>query len=128
MPPAKSSTVPAPLQSRHASTSIPYRDTGDGSGFQASALSALGMTVTLLAAVLVLLLLARRAGWLSRLGIVSKNPALPGRLQVRQRIRISPATRMYVIGEGQDEFVLIESSQHILLKDREEQRNLDDAD
>lgn len=72
----------------------------------------------LLAAALALALVAKRKGWLDRwvarsgAGVVGSGGAA---LRVEQTLRLSPRTVLYRVGDGQDRYLVIESTVHAQL-------------
>lgn len=113
---------PPVLQAPASSTStatpgtraIPYQ-TG-GTDFVSSVTSTLLMTVLLLAVLLGALLAARRVGWLRRWIGPKEQDAGPSGLRVLQRIRLSPATRLYVVGREKSAYLVVESSQRVEIR------------
>lgn len=99
---------------------IAFREEGSSTG--ADAAQALGMTVLLLAVVVVGLWAARRRGWLQRwLGAaVLARPADSSDLKLVHTLRLSPRTSVYRIQNGSKSFLLVESSAQVTLQRVEE--------
>ena len=104
---AQASTTAAP---------IAFREEGSSTG--ADAAQALGMTVLLLAVVVVGLWAARRRGWLQRwLGAaVLARPADSADLKLVHTLRLSPRTSVHRIQNGNESFLLVESSAQVTLQ------------
>ena len=85
---------------------IPFSQTGNS--LPTASLSGLLIACVLLALAFAALWYARLRGWV---GLVTKpSQALnPGRLAVRERIRLSATCCAFVLGEGEERFVVVES-------------------
>jgi len=79
-------------------------------------LGALVVLVTVLAFVAGALWFAKRRGWLKP-WIVEHGPRGPGgRMAVIQRLRLSPRTTVFRVRDGDEEFVLVESTVHVVVQ------------
>ena len=85
---------------------IPFSQAGNS--LPTASLSGLLIACVLLALAFAALWYARRRGWF---GLVAKpSRALnPGRLAVRERIRISATCNAFVLGEGDERIMVVES-------------------
>lgn len=97
-----------------ASTAIPYaRAPAVSAG---SAISAVLVTFGLLAAIAFGLWLARRYGWLRPwLGVREASPHAEA-LKVITRTRLSPTARALVLEYEGSKFLVVESSQHLVMQ------------
>jgi len=100
-----------------ANTAPPIAFREEGSSGGADAAQALGMTVLLLAVVLVGLYAARRRGWLQRwLGAaVLARPAPAQDQRLTGTLRLSPRTSVHRIQSGEGEYLVVESSAQVQL-------------
>ncbi|WNH48582.1 hypothetical protein PDM28_18290 [Stenotrophomonas aracearum] len=98
-----------------SATPVPIAFREEGSAGGADAIQALGMTVLLLAVVLVGLYAARRRGWLQRwLGAaVLAKPTAEQDLRLTGTLRLSPRTSVHRIQSGDGEYLVVESSAQV---------------
>lgn len=79
--------------------------------------SVLGMTVLLLVVLGVSLWVARRKGWLRRWAIAAGAGHGQDRdARIRARVRLSPATQLFVVDAGDARLMVVESTRHISLQ------------
>ena len=95
--------APQPLQFK--------ADSSAGSGV----VTALLVTVLLLAATTAGLAFAKKRGWLKRWTV---QPAgKPGALAIVERLRISPRTVVFRVQDGDRQFVVVESTANVVTRD-----------
>ena len=98
-----------------AAVAIPYRLAPAVS--VGSMASAVLLTVILLGALVIGLLVARRYGWLRPwLGIQAPRQQESADLRVVARARLSPTTRAFVVEWQEAKYLVLESSQHLVLQ------------
>ena len=86
---------------------IPFR--AEGESLADGAINALLVLVLLLAAVLAVLWVAKRRGWLEKwTGQVL--PLQTPSIRIEQRLRLSPRTMLYRVQDGRSSYLVLESS------------------
>jgi len=85
---------------------IPFSQAGNS--LPTASLSGLLIASVLLAMAFAALWYARRRGWMGLAAKPSQAPN-PGRLAVRERIRLSATCSAFVLGEGEERIVVVES-------------------
>lgn len=98
-----------------ATSGIPYRVT---SAVPAGSLvTAVLATLTLLGVLVAGLLLARRRGWLQAwFGNVAPSRPMNSSFRVTAKLRVSATTRAYTVECGAHRYLLVESSQHVVIQ------------
>ncbi|HEY2346791.1 MAG TPA: hypothetical protein VGH80_13095 [Xanthomonadaceae bacterium] len=98
-----------PASAHVAVQAIPFRP--ESHGIASDAGSVLLALTALLAVFLVVLLFARKKGWLNRWIV---DPAATGpsgtKLRVEQVLRLSPKTLVYRVSEGPERYLIVEST------------------
>ena len=115
-------------------TPIPYRK--EGSGADGSLIGVLAITVLMLAVFVVVLRVAKSRGLLDRWVVSAPAGAKASRegrdaMRVEQSLRVSPRTVLYRIRDGEQRFLLVESTSANVrlqpLRDGHDALSLDDG-
>lgn len=100
-----------------AAPSAPIGFREEASGLGGSLLGVLMVLVVLLSVVCAGLWYAQRRGWL-RPWAAPADAVPEGRMRVVQRVRLSPKTSVYRLRDGEQEYLIVESSAHVVVQAR----------
>ncbi|HEY2346302.1 MAG TPA: hypothetical protein VGH80_10525 [Xanthomonadaceae bacterium] len=103
-----------PTAAHAAAQAIPFRP--ESHGITSDAGSVFLVLTVVLAVFLIVLLFARKKGWLNRW---IAEPAVTGpsgtKLRVEQVLRLSPKTLLYRVSEGPERYLIVESTAQVHL-------------